>query len=100
MRKPDLPMITLAALAAVALLQPAPSRAAPQSGAGAARANVGATSSAGATTGTARKTSSLTASECRDLGGTVVTVTDNRCEGSHQYCHMPDTNARCIDKKD
>jgi putative hemolysin len=39
----------------------------------------------------------LSAWDCKNVGGTVVTVTDDRCGASRQYCRMPDTNAVCID---
>lgn len=40
----------------------------------------------------------LSAWECRQVGGTVVTVADDRCGASRKYCRMPDTNAVCIDE--
>jgi hypothetical protein len=40
----------------------------------------------------------LSAYECRQVGGTVVTVGDDRCGASRKYCRMPDTNAVCIDE--
>jgi putative hemolysin len=43
-------------------------------------------------------TVNLTSSDCTNVGGKVITVTDDRCGSSRQYCRMPDTNAVCIDK--
>jgi hypothetical protein len=40
----------------------------------------------------------LSAQDCTNVGGKVITVTDNRCGASGKYCRMPDTNAVCIDK--
>lgn len=40
----------------------------------------------------------LSAHECRTLGGTVITVADDRCGASRKYCRMPDTLAACIDE--
>ena len=40
----------------------------------------------------------LSAWDCRTLGGTVVTVADDRCGASRKYCRMPDTMAACIDE--
>jgi putative hemolysin len=42
--------------------------------------------------------SELSAQDCKNVGGKVITVTDDRCGASHSYCRMPDTNAVCIDK--
>jgi putative hemolysin len=42
--------------------------------------------------------SQLTSSDCRNVGGKVVTVSDNRCGPSKTYCRMPDTNAVCIEE--
>ena len=39
----------------------------------------------------------LSAHDCTNVGGKVITVTDNRCGASGKYCRMPDTNAVCID---
>jgi hypothetical protein len=39
----------------------------------------------------------LSAHDCKNVGGKVITVTDNRCGASGKYCRMPDTNAVCID---
>ncbi len=39
----------------------------------------------------------LSAQDCKNVGGKVITVTDNRCGASGKYCRMPDTNAVCID---
>jgi hypothetical protein len=39
----------------------------------------------------------LSAQDCRNVGGSVITVTDDRCGASRKYCRMPDTNAVCID---
>ncbi len=39
----------------------------------------------------------LSAQDCTNVGGKVITVTDNRCGASGKYCRMPDTNAVCID---
>ena len=39
----------------------------------------------------------LSSWDCKNVGGTVITVTDGRCGASGQYCRMPDTNAVCID---
>lgn len=41
--------------------------------------------------------SELSAQDCKNVGGKVITVTDNRCGASGKYCRMPDTNAVCID---
>jgi len=49
-------------------------------------------------TGGRNKVAELSAHECRQVGGTVVTVTDDRCGASHRYCRMADTNAVCIDE--
>jgi|SRR5580658_7765327 hypothetical protein len=49
-------------------------------------------------TGGAR--SALSSGDCRNLGGTVVVVTDGRCGASGRYCHMNDGNAACIDTVD
>jgi hypothetical protein len=38
----------------------------------------------------------LSTQDCKNVGGTVVEVTDDRCGASRQYCRMPDTNAVCI----
>jgi putative hemolysin len=43
-------------------------------------------------------TVNLSSSDCTNVGGKVITVTDDRCGSSRQYCRMPDTNAVCIDK--
>jgi putative hemolysin len=43
-------------------------------------------------------TVNLSSSDCNNVGGKVITVTDDRCGASKQYCRMPDTNAVCIDK--
>ncbi|MGH6736496.1 MAG: hypothetical protein ACRECX_10520 [Methyloceanibacter sp.] len=40
----------------------------------------------------------LSTQDCKNVGGTVVGVADDRCGASRQYCRMPDTNAVCIDK--
>jgi hypothetical protein len=42
--------------------------------------------------------SELSAQDCKNVGGKVITVTDDRCGASRSYCRMPDTNAVCIDK--
>ena len=47
---------------------------------------------------TASTAVALSTQDCRNVGGTVVTVTDDRCGATKQYCRMPDTNAVCIDK--
>ena len=52
----------------------------------------------GGATGTGTTVAELSAFECRQVGGTVVTVGDNRCGDSRKYCRMPDTNAICIDE--
>lgn len=39
----------------------------------------------------------LSTQDCKNVGGTVVEVADDRCGTSRQYCRMPDTNAVCID---
>ncbi len=39
----------------------------------------------------------LSAQDCRNVGGKVITVADGRCGSSGKYCRMPDTNAVCID---
>ena len=39
----------------------------------------------------------LSAQDCRNVGGSVITVADDRCGASRKYCRMPDTNAVCID---
>ena len=40
----------------------------------------------------------LTSSDCRVLGGTVVTPGDDRCgKIGASYCRFPDTNAMCIE---
>jgi putative hemolysin len=39
----------------------------------------------------------LSAQDCRNVGGKVITVRDDRCGSSGKYCRMPDTNAVCID---
>lgn len=39
----------------------------------------------------------LSAQDCKNVGGKVITVADNRCGASGKYCRMPDTNAVCID---
>jgi hypothetical protein len=44
--------------------------------------------------------SALSSGDCRNLGGTVVVVTDGRCGASGRYCHMNDGNAACIDTMD
>jgi hypothetical protein len=49
-------------------------------------------------TGGAR--SALSSGDCRNLGATVVVVTDGRCGASGRYCHMNDGNAACIDVMD
>ena len=41
--------------------------------------------------------SALSTQDCKNVGGTVVEVADDRCGASRQYCRMPDTNAVCID---
>lgn len=41
----------------------------------------------------------LTSWDCKAVGGTVVTVGDDRCGSSRKYCRMPDTNAVCIEEK-
>ncbi|HXG79158.1 MAG TPA: hypothetical protein VNJ31_07475 [Methyloceanibacter sp.] len=41
--------------------------------------------------------SALSTQDCKNVGGTVVEVADDRCGSSRQYCRMPDTNAVCID---
>jgi hypothetical protein len=41
--------------------------------------------------------SELSAQDCKNVGGKVITVADNRCGVSGKYCRMPDTNAVCID---
>jgi hypothetical protein len=38
----------------------------------------------------------LSTQDCKNVGGTVVEVADDRCGASRQYCRMPDTNAVCI----
>jgi putative hemolysin len=43
-------------------------------------------------------TVNLSSSDCTNVGGKVITVADDRCGTSRQYCRMPDTNAVCIDK--
>lgn len=43
--------------------------------------------------------SELTSWDCKAVGGTVVTVGDDRCGSSRKYCRMPDTNAVCIEEK-
>ena len=47
---------------------------------------------------TASTAVALSTQDCKNVGGTVVTVTDDRCGATKQYCRMPDTNAVCIDK--
>lgn len=42
--------------------------------------------------------SQLTSFDCRNVGGTVVTVSDDRCGPSKAYCRLPDTNALCIEE--
>ena len=49
------------------------------------------------TTGTGTTVAELSAQDCRNVGGSVITVTDDRCGASRKYCRMPDTNAVCID---
>jgi hypothetical protein len=39
----------------------------------------------------------LSAQDCKNVGGAVITVTDDRCGATRKYCRMPDTNAVCID---
>jgi putative hemolysin len=41
--------------------------------------------------------SELSAQDCKNVGGSVITVTDDRCGSTRKYCRMPDTNAVCID---
>jgi len=41
--------------------------------------------------------SALSTQDCKNVGGTVVEVADDRCGASRQYCRMPDTNAVRID---
>jgi putative hemolysin len=41
--------------------------------------------------------SELSAQDCKNVGGKVITVADDRCGASGKYCRMPDTNAVCID---
>lgn len=43
-------------------------------------------------------TVNLSSGDCWAVGGKVITVTDDRCGSTRQYCRMPDTNAVCIDK--
>lgn len=40
----------------------------------------------------------LSGYECRTLGGTVITVADDRCGASRKYCRMSDGLAACIDE--
>ena len=40
----------------------------------------------------------LTSSDCRVLGGTVVTPGDDRCGVGGTYCRFPNTFAMCIDE--
>jgi hypothetical protein len=54
---------------------------------------------AGGTKAGGKKAVALSTGDCVAVGGKVITVTDNRCGSSGQYCRMPDTNAVCIDKK-
>ena len=42
--------------------------------------------------------SELSAWDCKNVGGKVIDVADDRCGSTKQYCRMPDTNAVCIDK--
>jgi hypothetical protein len=49
------------------------------------------------TTGGGATVAELSAQDCRNVGGSVITVTDDRCGASRKYCRMPDTNAVCID---
>jgi hypothetical protein len=39
----------------------------------------------------------LSARDCRNVGGKVIDVADDRCGSTKKYCRMPDTNAVCID---
>jgi hypothetical protein len=39
----------------------------------------------------------LSAQDCKNVGGKVIDVTDDRCGSTKKYCRMPDTNAVCID---
>jgi hypothetical protein len=43
--------------------------------------------------------SELSAQDCKNVGGKVIDVTDDRCGTLKKYCRMPDTNAVCIDVK-
>jgi hypothetical protein len=42
--------------------------------------------------------SELSEQDCKNVGGKVIDVTDDRCGSTKKYCRMPDTNAVCIDK--
>lgn len=42
--------------------------------------------------------SELSAQDCKNVGGKVIAVADDRCGSTRQYCRMPDTNAVCIDR--
>jgi hypothetical protein len=42
-------------------------------------------------------TANLTSSDCRVLGGTVITPGDDRCGRGGTYCRFPDTMAMCIE---
>lgn len=46
---------------------------------------------------TGNTVSELSSQDCKNVGGKVITVADNRCGASGKYCRMPDTNAVCID---
>ena len=52
----------------------------------------------GGVKGTGGTVAELSTQDCKNVGGTVVGVADDRCGASRQYCRMPDTNAVCIDK--
>ena len=39
----------------------------------------------------------LSAQDCKNVGGKVIDVADDRCGSTRKYCRMPDTNAVCID---
>jgi hypothetical protein len=43
--------------------------------------------------------SELSAQDCKNVGGKVIDVADDRCGSLKKYCRMPDTNAVCIDVK-
>lgn len=51
-------------------------------------------------TGKKMAPTNLSSSDCRLGSGTIVSVSDDRCGATYQYCKQHDGSARCIDKVD